>query len=122
MKEKFGAIRHFGRDSLIDSRGEQLLFQSVAPARNFDFVHFCSFLLKGVVPKWRDSLYRDADHETACMKIKNNNYTGAVGRHELCERNKLPCFDEEARELRLQLIMPPLRFSPSRLHASSIHV
>jgi bifunctional non-homologous end joining protein LigD len=41
--------------------------------------------VEGVVAKRRDSTYLERDHETAWLKVKNRNYTGAAGRDELFE-------------------------------------
>jgi bifunctional non-homologous end joining protein LigD len=43
----------------------------------------CDHDLEGVVAKRRASTYLETDHREAWLKIKNRNYSGSVGRHEL---------------------------------------
>ena len=46
----------------------------------------CAHDLEGVVAKRRDSTYLDRDDETAWLKVKNPNYTGAENRRDLFEK------------------------------------
>jgi bifunctional non-homologous end joining protein LigD len=49
----------------------------------------CSHDLEGVVAKRSDSTYLEDDQRQAWLKIKNPDYTGAAGRHELFERRPI---------------------------------
>ncbi len=44
--------------------------------------------LEGVVAKRKDGIYADTIQETTWVKIKNPEYTQALGRHELFQRRR----------------------------------
>jgi ATP-dependent DNA ligase len=52
------------------------------------FERICSNDMEGIVAKRRDSIYRES-RRLPWVKIKNREYTQAVGRHEFFERARL---------------------------------